>query len=102
MEQLLGTFLPIIVIFGLFWFLFIRPQKKRQQEYEDMLSNLARGDKVYTRGGIKGTITKVTEDGLKLRVAPEVNLELRRNGIAEIVDEDDESTEENESEKTEN
>lgn len=84
--ELLASLLPLVVIFGVFWFMFIRPQKKRQQEYQDMLSNLERGDKVYTRGGLRGLITNVKEDELEVRIAPEVNVKLRRNGIADVIE----------------
>ncbi len=84
--ELVASLLPLVVIFGVFWFMFIRPQKKRQQEYQDMLSNLERGDKVYTRGGLRGLITKVKEDELEVKIAPEVNVEVRRNGIAEVIE----------------
>ena len=65
MEQsgsLLGSFLPLVVLFGIFYFLIIRPQQKQQKEHNAMLDALAKGDKIVTSGGLIVEITKV-EDG---------------------------------------
>ena len=54
-----GTFLPLILIFVVFYFLLIRPQQRKVKQHKEMLSNLKRGDKIVTSGGIIGTINKV-------------------------------------------
>lgn len=72
------TFLPIIVIFAAFYFLMIRPQQKKQKQYKEMLGELKLNDKVLTRGGIIGKITKISEnelfiesEGTRLRISKE-------------------------------
>jgi preprotein translocase subunit YajC len=60
------TFLPIIVLFGVFYFLMIRPQMKRQKELRTMLSALSKGDEVVTNGGIAGRIDEVGETFLSV------------------------------------
>jgi len=55
---------PILLMFGIFYFVLIRPQAKRQRETQNMLSKLGKGDEVITRGGIIGKITGVSDDGV--------------------------------------
>ena len=57
-----GTFLPLILIFAVFYFLLIRPQQRKVKQHKEMLSNLKRGDKIITSGGIIGTINKVSDN----------------------------------------
>ena len=61
MESI-GAFLPLILIFGIFYILLIRPQQKKVKLHRDMLNNLRRGDKIITSGGIIGTINKVFDN----------------------------------------
>ena len=75
-----GTFLPLILIFAVFYFLLIRPQQRKVKQHKEMLSNLKRGDKIVTSGGIIGTINKVADnreltievepDNVQLKIAP--------------------------------
>ena len=75
--SLLGSLLPLIVLFGIFYFLIIRPQQKQQKEHSQMIEALEKGDKIVTNGGIILEITKVEEnfyttkstDGSIMRVA---------------------------------
>jgi len=82
----LGTFLPLILIFGIFYFLIIRPQQKKQRlaqkEREEMLTALKSGDKVVTTGGIYGTIVAVKDTTVQLRIAQSVSVEVLRTAIA--------------------
>jgi len=75
----IGAFLPLILIFGVFYILLIRPQQKKVKEHREMLNNLKRGDKVITSGGIIAKINKVSEnreldleisDNVEIKVAP--------------------------------
>jgi preprotein translocase subunit YajC len=59
----IGQFLPLILIFGIMYFLLIRPQQKKAKEHKTMVAALRRGDKVITQGGIIGKVTKVKEEG---------------------------------------
>jgi len=63
MQALSGMF-PILMIFGIFYFVLLRPQMKRQKETQAMLSKLGKGDEVITRGGLIGKITGVSDDGI--------------------------------------
>jgi len=78
----LVSFMPLILIFGIFYFLLIRPQQKKQQKHRDLLGNLKRGDKVITTGGIYGTIEGLTETTLQLKIAGQVKVKVSRSAIA--------------------
>ena len=67
MEQV-AQFLPLIFLFGIFYFLIIRPQQKQQKEHTAMLESLAKGDKILTSGGIYAEIIKVEEDFIKIKL----------------------------------
>ena len=78
MDQI-GAFLPLILIFGVFYILLIRPQQKKVKQHREMLNNLKRGDKIITSGGIIGKINKVSDnrelqveisEGLEIKIAP--------------------------------
>ena len=71
-----GTFLPLILIFAVFYFLLIRPQQRKVKQHKEMLSNLKRGDKIITSGGIIGTINKVA-DNRELIVEVSENVEIK-------------------------
>lgn len=82
-----AAFLPIIILFVLFYFLLIRPQQKSQRTRQEMLRNLKKGDRVVTVGGMHGLIKEVHEDFLILRVTDNVNLKFNRQGIDHVVQE---------------
>jgi len=75
---------PMILIFVLFWFLLIRPQTKRMKEHQAMLSQIQRGDKVMTSGGILGKVTKTTDEELTVEIAKGVKIQVRRGMIADV------------------
>ena len=75
MEQM-GAFLPLILIFGVFYILLIRPQQKKVKQHREMLKNLRRGDKIITSGGIIGSISKVN-DSKELLVEISENVEIK-------------------------
>ena len=62
--QGLTSFVPILVMFGIFYFILIRPQVKKQKDHQAMLQKLGKGDEVITRGGLIGKITGVGDDGV--------------------------------------
>ncbi len=62
------SFLPLILIFGIFYFFLIRPQQKRQRELQKMVNELKKGDRVVTSGGIIGTITSLQNDYAVIKV----------------------------------
>jgi len=79
------TFLPLIAIIAIFYFLIIRPQSKKQKETQKMLSALKKGDKVITIGGIHGTIQTVREHSVVLKVDEGTKIEFTRSAISSIV-----------------
>lgn len=76
------NFLPLFLIFAVFYFLLIVPQRKRQKELQETIANLKAGDRVVTTGGIIGTITAVRETSLLLRSADKSIIEVARSAVA--------------------
>jgi len=75
---------PLAIIFIIFYFLIIKPQKKREQEHQKMLAGLSKNDEVVTTGGIHGVITNVKEKTVILRIDENVKIELEKSCIAYI------------------
>ena len=84
-PNLLVTFLPLIAIFAIFYFLMIRPQQRKMKLHREMVSNLRRGDKVVTAGGFIGTVAKVHDDELEVEIAKDVKVRVVRGTISEVV-----------------
>jgi len=71
MEQqgsVIGSFLPLILLFAIFYFLIIRPQQKQQKAHKLMLENLTKGDKIITTGGLIAVIVKTEDDFIKIKL----------------------------------
>ncbi len=84
MESI-GAFLPLILIFGVFYILLIRPQQKKVKLHREMLNNLRRGDKIITSGGIIGTINKVADNKeLQLQVSDNVEIKIAPGMVADL------------------
>jgi preprotein translocase subunit YajC len=75
------SFLPLIVIFVLFFFMIIRPQMKQAKEQRNMIAALQKGDEVVTSGGIVGKITKVTETFVSVEIAPNTEITVQKHAI---------------------
>ena len=86
--QFLVQLLPFVLIFVVFWFFLIRPQRQKQQKHEDMLDDLTVGDQVVTIGGIKGKIIKIKDEMVRLRISSSVDIDLMKNAIGHLADED--------------
>ena len=69
--EMIGMFLPLILMFVIFYFMLIRPQKKKEKKVKDMLAALKAGDRICTIGGIYGTITNIKDDTIELAVSNE-------------------------------
>lgn len=79
------AFLPLILIFVIFYFLLIRPQQKKMKEHKLMLEAVRRGDKVVTGGGIMGTVTKVNEgDEVIVEIAEGIKVKVRKSTLASV------------------
>jgi len=81
----LMSFLPLIVIFIVFYFLLIRPQMKRAKEHRKLVSELANGDEVVTNGGLLGRITKVGDSFITIELADNVQVKVQRQAIANVM-----------------
>ena len=80
-----GTFLPLILIFAVFYFLLIRPQQRKVKQHKEMLFNLKRGDKIITSGGIIGTINKVSENReLTVEISENVEIKIAPGMISDL------------------
>jgi len=71
-----------VVIFAMFYFVMIRPQRKRQKEHQTMMAGLQKGDKVITAGGIYGTIDSLSEDSVVIKVEGGTTMRVARGSVA--------------------
>jgi preprotein translocase subunit YajC len=84
-PQGLVTFLPFILILGVFYFMLMRPNQKRQKQWAEMLGNLKPGDKITTTGGMRGTIVALREDFIQLKLPPDgIKVEVVKSAIASV------------------
>ena len=82
----LGGFVPIILIFGIMYFLMIRPQQKKAKEHRGMVEALRKGDQIVTQGGIIGKVVKVKEDGeVEVEIAKEVKVRILKHTITQVM-----------------
>ncbi|GAB6125396.1 preprotein translocase subunit YajC [Humidesulfovibrio idahonensis] len=79
----LGAFVPLILMFAIFYFLLIRPQQKKAKQHKEMISNLKIGDRIVTNGGLYGNIVRMTDMTLIVEIADKVQVEMLRNTVAD-------------------
>jgi preprotein translocase subunit YajC len=85
-----AQFVPLVLIFAVFYFLLIRPQQKKMKAHRELLSQLNRGDRVVTNGGLVGTITKVLNDSeVQVEIAEGVRVTIMRPMIASVLNKTD-------------
>jgi len=82
-----GFFVPLIFIFVIMYFVMIRPQKKRQQDQQRLISSVKTGDRVVTNAGIHGLIANVKETTVIVKVADNVKIEMEKSAIASVMKE---------------
>jgi preprotein translocase subunit YajC len=80
----LAGFLPLLIIFAIFYFLLIRPQQKKARDHRDLLESLKKGDKVVTSGGVYGLIEQVGTNTVTLKVAENVKVKFGKSYIATV------------------
>lgn len=80
----LVSLMPIVIIFVIFYFLLIRPQKKAQEDHKKLVSELKKNDEVITSGGIHGTIVNVKDNSVVLRIDDNVKVEVQKNAVSTI------------------
>jgi preprotein translocase subunit YajC len=85
----LSMLLPILLFIPLLYMLMIRPQQKKQKQWQQMLTNIKSGDRITTAGGIRGTILSIKDDSIVIRVPPDnLKLEVAKSAIASVTQED--------------
>ena len=83
-SQLL-SFLPLVLVFVIFYFLLIRPQQKKAKDHQQMLGKLKKNDEVMTSGGIYGKVTALADNVVTLEVAPNVRIRVNRPQISAVM-----------------
>ncbi len=81
-NPLFSMMVPLVLIYVIFYFLFIRPQRAKEKEHQKMLSNLNKNDEIITAGGIHGTIVNVKDKTLIIRVDDNVKIEIEKTSVA--------------------
>jgi len=81
----LMSFLPLIVIFVIFYFLLIRPQTKRAKEHQAMIAALGKGDEVVTAGGLVGRIVQINDQYLTIEIAEDVEARFERSAVQKVL-----------------
>ena len=84
----LSGFLPIIILFAIFYFLLIRPQQKKAKEHKEMVANLKKGQRVVTSSGIYGTVQSIDDTTIELEIADKVKVKMARNNVAAVLSEE--------------
>ena len=81
-----SSFVPLILIFAIMYFLMIRPQQKKAKQHKAMIESLRRGDQVVTSGGVLGKVSKVSDDGIvEIEIAEGVKVRVMRATIAQVL-----------------
>lgn len=79
------TFLPAILMVGVFYMMLFRPNQKRQKQWQEMLGNLKMGDKITTTGGLRGTIIALRDDAIQIKLPPDgLKVEIVKSAIASV------------------
>ena len=84
-DPFISTMMPLILLFGIFYFLLIRPQQQRVKAHQQMVEAVRRGDTVVTAGGILGKVSKVKDDGeIMVEIADNVQVRVLRSTLTEV------------------
>jgi preprotein translocase subunit YajC len=85
-----SQFVPLILIFGIMYFLLIRPQQQKMKEHKKMVESLRRGDQIVTQGGLIGKVSKVKDDNeVEVELAEGVKVRVVRSTIAQVMSKTD-------------
>lgn len=85
-----ASIIYIVALFAILYFLMIRPQQKRQKQHTAMIKGLNVGDNIVTVGGLLGSVIKIKENSVVVRIADKVHVELLKNAIAQVTEKKDE------------
>jgi preprotein translocase subunit YajC len=80
-----ASFIPLVLMFVIFYFLLIRPQQKRSKEHRTLIANLKKGDRIITSGGLHGRVTGMDETILTVEIADKVRVKLNRANVAGVI-----------------
>ena len=78
-------FLPLVIMFAIFYFLLIRPQQKKAKQHKELLGALKKGDHVISSGGLHGMVTGLTDDVVTMEIAPKVRVKVSRGSISGFI-----------------
>ena len=82
MDPAIGQFIPLILIFVIFYFFLIRPQQRKAKDHKKMVEDLKRGDKIITRGGIIGTVERIIDnEKIEVEISDNVKVEILRSFV---------------------
>ncbi len=84
-DPTMSFIVPMMLVFGIFYFLVIRPQQKKIKQHQEKILTAKKGDKVVTGGGIEGVIAHVRDDVYEVEIAPNVRVKVRKNSLTDIV-----------------
>lgn len=79
------SLIPIVLMFVIFYFLLIRPQQKKAKEHREMISQVRKGDRIVTSGGLHGRVTAVSDATLTVEIADKVRVKIARGNISQVV-----------------
>lgn len=85
-QSAITSLIPLVIMFGIFYFLLIRPQQKKAKEHKALLDALKKGDQVVTAGGMHGKITAVEDTVVTIEVANNVNIKFNKGHVAAVID----------------
>ena len=80
-----GAFIPLILMFAIFYFLLIRPQQKKAKQHREMISSIKKGDRVVSSGGLHGLVTGITDEVVTMEIAPKVRVKVSRASVAGLL-----------------
>ncbi|HDR16548.1 MAG TPA: preprotein translocase subunit YajC [Desulfobacteraceae bacterium] len=80
-----GAFVPLILMFAIFYFLLIRPQQKKAKMHKEMIAAVKKGDKIISNGGLHGVVTGISDDTLTIEVAPKIRVKIARGFISSVI-----------------
>ncbi len=85
-QSVIVQFMPLILLFAIFYFLIFRPQQKQQKAHREMLDSLKKGDKIVTNGGLIAEVIKPEEDFIKIKLSDNVSVKLDRGYVARKIE----------------
>lgn len=84
-EPGLASFLPLIILFAVFYFLLIRPQLKQAKQHKQLVSELAKGDEIATSGGLLGKIKEVGDNFILVEISKETEVKIQKNAVSAVL-----------------